>query len=124
MASDQDRPHPLQGRNKLLRVFIAEADKVHGAPLHEAILLAAREQGVAGVTVLRGVAAYGASSRLHTAKVLRLSEDLPLVLEIVDTEANIEAFLTTLHELLDAAGCGGLITMEAVDVIRYFPRNS
>jgi hypothetical protein len=124
MASDQDRPHPLQGRNKLLRVFIGEADKVHGAPLHEAILLAAREQGVAGVTVLRGVAAYGASSRLHTAKVLRLSEDLPLVLEIVDTEANIEAFLTTLHELLDAAGCGGLITMEAVDVIRYFPRNS
>jgi uncharacterized protein len=112
----------LQGRNKLLRVFVGEADKLHGQPLHEAILHAAHEHGVAGATVLRGVASYGASSRLHTAKVLRLSEDLPIVVEIVDGEAHIEAFLAVLDGLLAEAGCGGLVTLEAVDVIRTFPR--
>lgn len=122
MASEHAHPERLEGRNKLLRVFIGELDKAGGRPLHEAILHAAHEQGVAGCTVLRGVAAYGASSRLHTARILRLSEDLPIVVEIVDSEAKIEAFLETLHELLGEAGGGGLITMEAVEVIRYFPK--
>ncbi|HKJ00500.1 MAG TPA: DUF190 domain-containing protein [bacterium] len=122
MAEEQ-RPRRLEGRNKLLRVFIGELDKVDGQPLHEAILHEAHKAGVAGVTVLRGVAAYGASSRLHTARVLRLSEDLPILVEIVDTEAHIESFLTTLDRLLEQGGGGGLITMEAVEVIRYFPRN-
>jgi uncharacterized protein len=122
MASEQERSRRLEGRNKLLRVFVGELDKVGGQPLHEAILHAAHRDGMAGVTVLRGVAAYGASSRLHTARVLRLSEDLPIVVEIVDTEAHIEAFLNTLDSLLEEAGGGGLITLEAVDVIRYFPR--
>jgi uncharacterized protein len=122
MEDGPERPPVLEGRNKLLRVFIGELDKVHGQPLHEAILHAAHARGVAGVTVLRGVAAYGASSRLHTARVLRLSEDLPIVVEIVDSEARIQAFLEILDGLLQEAGGGGLITLEAVDVIRYFPK--
>jgi PII-like signaling protein len=113
----------LTGRNKLLRVFIGELDKVGGRPLYEAILFAAQAQGVAGVTVLRGVAAYGASSRLHTARILRLSEDLPIVVEIVDRDEVIEAFLKVLDGLLEQAGGGGLITLEAVEVIRYFHRS-
>lgn len=112
----------LEGRNKLLRVFLGELDKVDGKPLYEAILHAAQAAGIAGVTVLRGVAAYGASSHVHTARILRLSEDLPIVVEIVDTEARINAFLTTLDDLIDQGGGGGLITMEAVEVIRYFHR--
>jgi uncharacterized protein len=124
VATEPNAPRRLEGRNKLLRVFIGELDKLHGTPLHEAILHAAHEQGVAGVTVLRGVAAYGASSRLHTARVLRLSEDLPIVLEIVDSEEHIETFLKRLHGMLEDSGCGGLVTMEAVEVIRYFPRQS
>jgi hypothetical protein len=122
MSEAEPNPRPLQGRSKLLRIFIGELDKVDGRPLHEAILHAAHAQGVAGVTVLRGVAAYGASSRVHTARVLRLSEDLPIVVEIVDSEQRIEDFLRTLDGLLEQAGGGGLITLEAVDVIRYFPR--
>jgi len=123
VASDPGAPRRLEGRNKLLRVFIGELDKLHGQPLHEAILHAAHGQGIAGVTVLRGVAAYGASSRLHSARVLRLSEDLPILVEIVDSEEHIESFLKTLHRLLEESGCGGLVTMEAVEVIRYFPRD-
>lgn len=114
-------PEPLTGRAKLLRVFIGELDKAQGRPLHEAILLAARQRGIAGATVLRGVAAYGVSSRLHTARVLRLSEDLPMVVEIVDDEARIAEFLPVLDELIAEGGSGGLITLEAVEIIRHFP---
>lgn len=124
MASEHGPSGRLVGRNKLLRIFIGELDKVDGQPLHEAIVRAARADGIAGATVLRGVAAYGASSQLHTARVLRLSEDLPVVVEIVDSEAHIDTFLQVVDSLLDRAGCGGLITLEAVDVIRYFPRNA
>ena len=113
---------PLTGRARLLRVFVGAQDKAQGRPLYEAILLAAHAQGLAGVTVLRGVAAYGASTRLHTARVLRLSEDLPMVVEIVDDEAPVARFLPTLNALIDEAGGGGLITQEAVDVIRHFQR--
>ncbi len=116
------REHRLAGTAKLLRVFIGELDKAGGKPLHQAIMEAARHVGIAGVTVLRGVASYGASSTLHTARILRLSEDLPLVVEIVDSETRIEAFLEPLDELMEEAGCGGLITMEAVQVIRYLPK--
>jgi PII-like signaling protein len=100
----------------LLRVFIGENDR-HGArPLYEAIVLAARERGLAGATVIRGPMGYGASSRLHTAKILRLSEDLPLVIEIVDSEDRIKAFLPVLETMMTA---GGLVTLEKVQVIRY-----
>jgi uncharacterized protein len=100
----------------LLRIFIGENDRHQHQPLYEAIVLAARAQGLAGATVIRGPMGYGASSRLHTAKILRLSEDLPLVIEIVDSEAKIKAFLPTLDTMMTASG---LVTLEKVQVIRY-----
>ena len=98
----------------LLRIFISESDRHQGRPLHEEIVLAARQRGLAGATVLRGVLGYGAHSRLHTAKVLRLSEDMPLVVEIVDREERIEGFLPWLEE----AVAEGLVTLEKVRVLR------
>jgi hypothetical protein len=100
----------------LLRIFIGENDKHRGRPLYEAIVLAARERGLAGATVIRGPMGYGASSRLHTAKILRLSEDLPLVIEIVDSEEKVKAFLPVLDTMMTTSG---LVTLEKVQVIRY-----
>jgi uncharacterized protein len=100
----------------LLRIFIGENDRHQQRPLYEAIVLAARERGLAGATVIRGPMGYGASSRLHTAKILRLSEDLPLVIEIVDSEERIKAFLPVLETMMTASG---LVTLEKVQVIRY-----
>jgi uncharacterized protein len=99
----------------LLRLFIGESDEHDGSPLHEAIVLAAREQGLAGATVLRGPIGYGRSSRLHTAKILRLSEDLPLIIEIVDTAEKIDAFIATAEPMLGSC----LVTLEKVQVVRY-----
>ncbi|HTO62047.1 MAG TPA: DUF190 domain-containing protein [Bradyrhizobium sp.] len=99
----------------LLRIFIGENDQFNGSPLHEAIVLKAREQHLAGATVLRGPMGFGKSSRLHTAKILRLSEDLPLVIEIVDSEDNINRFLPMLDEMMSS----GLITLEKVQVLKY-----
>jgi hypothetical protein len=105
----------LQEDGMLLRIFIAESDRHRGRPLYEAIVLAAREQGLAGATVLRGVLGYGAHSQLHAAKVLSLSEDLPLVVEIVDTEERLDSFLPWLDEAVGE----GLVTLEKVRVLRY-----
>ncbi len=99
----------------LLRIFMGESDQHDGRPLYEAIVLKAREVGLAGATVLRGPMGYGRSSRLHTSKILRLSEDLPLVIEIVDTEAKIAAFVETLNGMMGS----GLVTTEKVQVLRY-----
>ncbi|HEY5914059.1 MAG TPA: DUF190 domain-containing protein [Verrucomicrobiae bacterium] len=99
----------------LLRIFIGESDRWHHQPLYEAIVLKARELHLAGATVLRGPMGFGKSSRLHTAKILRLSMDLPLVIEIVDTAEKIEGFLPTLDEMMK----GGLVTLEKVRVIDY-----
>lgn len=99
----------------LLRIFLGESDRHDGRPLYEAIVLAARAAHLAGATVLRGPMGFGRSSRLHTAKILRLSEDLPVVVEIVDSEENIEAFLPA----LDAMMGGGMVTLEKVRVLRY-----
>ncbi len=99
----------------LLRIFIGESDCWHYQPLYEAIVLKAREMHLAGATVLRGPMGFGKSSRLHTAKILRLSMDLPLVIEIVDTEEKINSFLPVLDELMK----GGLVTLEKVRVINY-----
>jgi len=99
----------------LLRIFVGEDDKFGGSPLHEAIVLKARELHLAGATVLRGPMGFGASSRLHTAKILRLSEDLPLVIEIVDSEDKINGFLPTLDGMMTS----GLITLEKVQVLQY-----
>jgi PII-like signaling protein len=100
---------------KLLRIFVGESDKHQGVPLHEWIVRRARKEGLAGATVLRGLEGFGAHSRLHTAKILRLSTDLPIVIEIVDTEEKIEAFLPS----IDAAIGEGLLTIEKVEVRFY-----
>lgn len=99
----------------LLRIFIGESDHCDGKPLYEAIVMKAREQRLAGATVLRGPMGFGKSSRLHTSKILRLSEDLPLLIEIVDSEDNINAFLP----ILDGMMSSGLITLEKVQVLQY-----
>jgi hypothetical protein len=103
----------------LLRIFIGEDDKDDGRPLYEAIVLKAREMHLAGATVLRGPMGFGHSSRLHTTKILRLSEDLPLVIEIVDGEDKINAFLPLLDGIMDS----GLVTMEKVQVLQYGRNN-
>lgn len=105
----------LPQNSLLLRVFLGESDRYHGAPLHEAIVLKAREFHLAGATVLRGAMGFGKSSRLHTAKILRLSVDLPLIIEIVDSEEKINAFLPVLDGMMQ----GGLVTLEQVRVLRY-----
>jgi uncharacterized protein len=99
----------------LLRIFIGESDRWQHKPLYEAIVLAARESHLAGATVLRGPMGFGKTSRLHTAKILRLSMDLPLVIEIVDSEEKINAFLPILDKMMT----GGLVTLEKVKVIDY-----
>src|SRR5437763_9539077 len=101
----------------LLRIFIGESDRHDGHPLYEAIVLKARELHLAGATVLRGAMGFGKSSRIHTAKILRLSVDLPLVIEIVDSEENINAFLPTPDKMI----AGALVTLAQVRVIHYRP---
>ncbi|HEY2567971.1 MAG TPA: DUF190 domain-containing protein [Candidatus Udaeobacter sp.] len=99
----------------LLRIFIGESDRYHHRPLYEAIVLKARELELAGATVLRGPMGFGKSSHLHTAKILRLSMDLPMVIEIIDSDEKVNAFLPALDEMMG----GGLVTLEKVKVIRY-----
>ena len=99
----------------LLRIYIGESDRFDHHPLYEAIVLKAREQGLAGATVLRGPMGYGHSSQLHTAKVLRLSEDLPMIVEIIDCEEKIAAFLPILDDMVE----GGLVSLEEVRVLHY-----
>jgi len=104
---------PEEGQ--LLRIFIGEEDSYKGKPLYEAIVTKARELNLAGATVLRGIMGFGAHSRLHTTKILRLSEDMPMVIEIVDSTENIEKIIPFLDETVDE----GLITRENVNVIKY-----
>src|SRR6058998_2041217 len=107
----------FRGQRTLMRVFIGESDKYHGKPLYEALLERFRSRGLAGATVLRGVAGFGASSKMHTDKVLRLSIDLPMIIEIVETEEAIQGILPDLDEMIG----GGLITLERARVIMYRP---
>jgi len=99
----------------LLRIFVGESDRFDHHPLYEAIVLKAREHGLAGATVLRGVMGFGKNSILHTAKILRLSEDLPMVIEIVDSSQKIQSFLPFLNEMV----ADGLVTLETVKVLHY-----
>ena len=105
----------LPEEGTLLRVFIGETDSYKGKPLYEQIVLKARELKLAGATVLRGIMGFGADSRMHTAKILRLSEDLPIIIEIVDTEENLQKLQPFLDETVEE----GLITMEKVKVVKY-----
>lgn len=99
----------------LLRIHIGESDQFEGRPLYEAIVLKARESRLAGATVLRGAMGFGQSSRLHTSKILRLSDDLPLVVEIIDSEEKIRALLPVIEKMVG----GGLVTLEKVQVLKY-----
>lgn len=105
----------MEGEGKLLRIFIGESDTWHGKPLYEAIVERVRSEGLAGATVLRGIEGFGADSRLHTSRILRLSEDLPVVIEIVDTEEQIDRVLPMLDEMVGE----GMLTVERVHVIAY-----
>ena len=104
---------PTEG--KLLRIFVGEDDKWHGRPLHEAIVNEARKRGLAGATAWRGFMGYGANSRVHTTRILRLSEDLPIVIEVVDAPDRIAEFLPVLEEMVTE----GLVTVERAEVILY-----
>ena len=105
----------------LLRIFIGESDRLGHLPLHEAIVKRARTEGIAGATVLKGVLGYGASDHIRTSKLLDLSGDMPMVIEIVDEESKVEAFRPVIAEMMDASGKGGLVTLENIRVIRYAP---
>lgn len=111
--------HRFKGERTLMRIFVGESDKYQGKPLYQAIVETLRAKGLAGATVLRGVAGFGASSTMHTDKVLRLSLDLPLIIEVVETEAAIQAILPDLDRMIG----GGLVTLERARVLLYRPAN-
>lgn len=105
----------IEGEGKLLRIFVGESDTWHGKPLYQAIVERVRAEGLAGATVLRGIEGFGADSRIHTSRILRLSEDLPVVIEIVDTAERIDAILPVLDEMVTE----GMVTVERVEIIAY-----
>lgn len=105
----------LEGSGLLVRIYLGESDTLHGRPLYQAIVERLRERGLAGATVLRGIEGFGAKQHLHSTRILSLSEDLPILIEAVDTEEKIRAVLPELDEMLS----DGLITLEKVDVITY-----
>jgi uncharacterized protein len=106
---------------KLLRIFIGESDKIGHQPLYEAIVYEAKKSGLSGATVTRGIMGFGANSKIQTTKFFELSTDLPLVIEIVDTEENIRKFTKHVEDLFEKSKSGGLITLEKAEVIRYQP---
>ena len=114
----------ISGQAVLLRVFVGESDKLGHLPLYEAIVKRARDADLAGATVLKGVLGYGATDHLRTTKILDLSADLSMVVEIVDEEAKIEAFRPALSNLIEQANSGGLVTMEKIRVIHYLPEKN
>lgn len=105
----------IPSEGKLLRIFVGEADRWEGRPLYEAVVLEAKKQGLAGATAIKGFLGFGCKSHLHTAKLLRLSEDLPIIIEIVDSEEKIAAFLPKLDTMVKE----GLITLEKAQVVMY-----
>ena len=105
----------FEGEGKLLRIFIGESDKHGRKPLYQAIVEMLREEGMAGATVLRGIEGFGATSHLHTARILRLSEDLPIVIEVADTAERIEAIMPKIDEMVSE----GMVTIERIEVVTY-----
>ncbi len=108
---------PIEGQGLLVRIYIGESDQWHGGPLYHAIVAFLRERGIAGATVLRGIEGYGANAHLHTTRILRLSEDLPILIEVIDEESRLRAVLPELDAMVD----DGLITLERVEVVAYRP---
>ena len=114
----------ITGQAVLLRVFVGESDKLGHLPLYEAIVKHAHDADLAGATVLKGVMGFGATARIRTQKILDLSSDLPMVIEIVDEENKITSFQHILTELFERAGCGGLVTLENIRVVHYLPEKN
>ncbi len=114
----------ISGQAVLLRIFIGESDKVGHLPLHEAIVREAREAGLAGATVLKGVLGYGATARIRTSKILDLSADMPMVIEIVDEKSRVGAFQPVLSRLFEEANSGGLVTLENIRIVHYLPEKT
>lgn len=112
----------LNREAKLLRIFVGDSDKIGSLPVYEKIVLEAKQRGLAGATVFKGFMGFGQSSRLHTSKILRLSEDLPIIIEIVDELEKIDRFLPILDKIFEEANCGGLVTIEKAEVIKYTGR--
>jgi PII-like signaling protein len=104
---------------KLLRIFVGESDKAGNQPLYEAIVFEAKKQALSGATVTRGIMGFGANSNVHTTKLFEISTDLPLIIEIIDTEDKIGAFTKIVEQMFEETQCGGLITLEDTEVIRY-----
>jgi PII-like signaling protein len=104
---------------KLLRIFLGDSDKINSSPAYEVIVREAKKAGLAGATVFKGIMGFGGTSRIHTSKILSLSEDLPLIIEIIDDVDKIDKFLPLLENLFEDANCGGLITIEKAEVIKY-----
>ena len=109
----------IEGEAKLLRIFVGSADKVNNTPLYEFIVFAAKRYGLAGATVLRGVMGYGANSMVHSAKILSISEDLPIVIELIDQEDKIDGFIASVEKYFDNLKYGVLVTSEKVHVLHY-----
>ncbi len=109
----------IKGEAKLVRIFVGESDILHHVPVYERIVQEARKQHLAGATVFKGTMGFGRTSRLHTSKILRLSEDMPMIVEIADEEDKIAQFLPIVHDIFEEANCGGLITMEKAEIIKY-----
>jgi len=109
----------IKGEAKLVRIFIGESDLVHHKTLHETIVEEAKKFHLAGATVYKGVMGFGKDSRIHTSKILRLSEDMPLTIEIVDEEGKIDLFIPIIEKIFEEANCGGLITIEKANIIKY-----
>jgi len=113
----------ISGQAVLLRVFVGESDKLGHLPLYEAIVKQARDADLAGATVLKAVLGFGATARIRTHKILDLSSDMSLVIEIVDEEDKITAFQNTLSQMFEEAGCGGLVTLENIRIVHYLPES-
>ncbi|MFC2086209.1 DUF190 domain-containing protein [Bacteroidota bacterium] len=109
----------LEKQAKLLRIFIGEDDKFNQRPLYEAIVYAAKKKGLAGATVMKGLLSYGANSKIHTIKIFALSNDLPIVIEIVDEVEKIDDFIEIIDKLFKKSNCGGLVTVENIKVLKY-----
>ncbi len=109
----------IKGEAKLLRIFLGESDKIHSTTVYEKIVLEARKAELAGATVFKGIMGFGGRSRIHTSKILRLSEDMPLIIEIIDEELKIDKFIPVVEQIFDEANCGGLITIERAEIIKY-----
>ena len=109
----------LNRESKLLRIFIGTTDHLKHQPLYEAIVFAAKENGLAGATVIKGVMSYGASVLVHTAKLIEISTDMPVIVEIIDHESRINGFVGIVSAMMEEANCGGLITLEKAEVLYY-----